>query len=133
MRRIFQTKMIRLSGKIDIRMSRGPVNCRYFYGDYFRGRNKEECRLVEANPANERAWRRSLCDSCPVPALILTSNSRDLLLEAEVKRKFLWDQVEVTFAVCSKHMLELADPKYCPECAKEQAKLGSAQKLERSQ
>jgi len=43
------------------------------------------------------------------------------VLEAEVKRKFLRDQVEVTFAICQKHLIELSDPHYCPECAKEQA------------
>ena len=120
MHRTIPTKTIRLSGKINVRMSHGPVNCRYFYGDYFRGRNKEECRLIEASPDNERPWRRPLCDSCPVPALLITSNSRNLLLEAQVKRKFLREQVEVTFAICSKHMIELADPNHCPECAKEQ-------------
>lgn len=96
-----------------------PVSCRYFYGDYFRGKNKEECRLIDANPANTREWHRSLCDRCPVPELLIASNSRDLLLEAEIKRKFLRDNVEVTFAVCSKHKLELEDPRYCPECAAE--------------
>ncbi len=109
------------SGRTNPGMTNRPVNCRYFYGDYHRGMNKEACRLVDANPANEREWKRNLCNSCPVPALIIASNSRDLLLEAEVKRKFWRDQVEVTFAVCSKHMLELTDPNYCPECAKEQS------------
>lgn len=96
-----------------------PVNCRYFYGDYFRGKNKEACRLIEANPDNQRPWRRSLCDRCPVPELLLTSNSRDLLLEAEVKRGFLRDRIEVTFAVCPRHRLELSDPRHCPQCAAE--------------
>ncbi|MCB0129396.1 MAG: hypothetical protein KDD78_01045 [Caldilineaceae bacterium] len=98
-----------------------PVNCRYFYGDYFRGKNQEECRLIDANPNNSRPWRRKLCDSCPVPALLITSNCRDLALEAEVKRKFLRDQVEITLAICTKHILELDDPNYCPQCAAEQA------------
>jgi hypothetical protein len=98
----------------------GPVNCRYFYGDYFRGKNQEECRLIGANPANGRPWRRKLCDTCPVPELLLTSNSRDLMLEAEVRRKFLRDRVEVTFAVCAKHMAELDDPRHCAQCAAEQ-------------
>ncbi|HXF62559.1 MAG TPA: hypothetical protein VNK95_13140 [Caldilineaceae bacterium] len=98
-----------------------PVNCRFFYGDYFRGKNKEECRLISANPANSRPWRRKLCDSCPVPGLLIDSNSQDLLLEAEVKRKFLRDGVEVTFAICAKHMIELSDPRHCPQCAAEQA------------
>lgn len=98
-----------------------PVNCRYFFGDYFRGKEKEECRLLEANPDNPHAWKRSHCDTCPVPALIITSNCRDLLLEADVERKFLRERVRVTFAVCKKHMLELADPLHCPQCAAEQA------------
>ncbi len=100
-------------------MTRHPVNCRYFYGDYFRGKNIEACRLLEASPQNQRPWRRKLCDSCPVPELLIASTSRDLMLEAEVKRKFLREQVEVTFAVCTKHMLELSDPAYCPQCAQE--------------
>ncbi|MCE7984904.1 MAG: hypothetical protein DYG89_27335 [Caldilinea sp. CFX5] len=103
-------------------MTQGPVNCRYFYGDYHRGRNREECRLLAANPDNERPWRRKLCDSCPVPTLLLSSNTPELVLEAEVKRKFLWEQVEVTFAICQKHLVELSDPRHCPECAKEQSR-----------
>ena len=98
-------------------MSTNPVNCRYFHGDYYRGRNQEECRLLAATPNRPNAWQRKLCDSCPVPALIITSNSRDLILEAEVKRKFLRQQVEVTFAICAQHMVELADPNFCPQCA----------------
>ena len=62
------------------------VNCRYFYGDYFRGKNKEECRLLAANPSNQRPWHRKLCDSCPVPEIMIASNSRELAIEAEVKR-----------------------------------------------
>jgi hypothetical protein len=96
-----------------------PVNCRYFYGDYFRGKNKEECRLVGTNPANGVEWRRKLCDRCPVPELLIASNSRDLMLEGEVRRRFLRENVEVTFAVCGKHLVQLEDPRYCPQCARE--------------
>jgi hypothetical protein len=96
-----------------------PVNCLYFYGDYFRGKEKEECRLLAASPNNERAWKRGHCNSCPVPGILIASNSRELALEAKVERKFLREQVEVTFAVCTKHMLELTDPLFCPQCAAE--------------
>ncbi|MFN8446261.1 MAG: hypothetical protein U0175_36055 [Caldilineaceae bacterium] len=100
-----------------------PVSCRYFYGDYFRGKNKEECRLLAANPNNERPWQRKHCNTCPVPEIVIASNSRDLALEAEIKRKFLWsEQVEITLAVCSKHVRELSDPLYCPDCAAEREK-----------
>ena len=97
-----------------------PVNCRYFYGDYHRGMNKEECRLLEENPDNQRPWHRSLCDTCPVPEIIIMSNSRDLGLQAEVKRRFFRERVQVTFAICRKHMRELDDPQKCPDCAAEQ-------------
>ncbi len=98
-----------------------PVDCRYFYGDYFRGKNREECRLIDANPHNRRPWRRKLCDSCPVPALLRETDCRSLALEAEVKRKLLRDRVEVTLAVCTEHILELDDPRHCPRCAQESA------------
>ncbi|MEZ4711018.1 MAG: hypothetical protein R3A44_27720 [Caldilineaceae bacterium] len=74
---------------------------------------------MENNPDNDRYWQRKLCNSCPVPELVLTSNSRDLSLEGVVKQKFLRSRVEVTFAICGKHMLELSNAKYCPKCAQE--------------
>ncbi|GIV78317.1 hypothetical protein FKZ61_021800 [Litorilinea aerophila] len=97
-----------------------PVNCRYFYGDYFRGKNKEECRLLAANPNNPYPWHRSLCNTCPVPKILIETNCPDLMLEAEVRRKFLRQRVEVTFAVCGKHLIELEDPRHCPQCARDQ-------------
>lgn len=99
---------------------RKPVACRYFFGDYHRGMNREECRLLDASPNNRIAWKRSHCDSCPVPELLIASNSRDLLLEAQVTRRLLRERVEVTFAVCTRHMEELSDPLHCPQCAAEQ-------------
>ena len=94
-----------------------PFNCKYFYGDYFRGKNHEECRLLDANPDNVRPWRRKLCDSCPVPGVLQATDCRGLALEAEVRRRFLRDRVEITLAVCTEHMLELDDPTHCPLCA----------------
>ncbi len=102
-----------------------PVACRYFFGDYHRGKNVEECRLLAASPNNTIAWRRAHCDSCPVPETLIASNCRDLALEAEVKRRFLVERVNITFAVCLKHMEELADPLYCPKCAAEAGGLSS--------
>ena len=49
------------------------------------------------------------------------SLERERALEAKIERKFLREQVEITFAVCTKHMLELADPLHCPQCAAEAA------------
>ncbi len=96
-----------------------PVNCRYFHGDYFRGKNVEACRLLEANPDNPIPWKRKHCDGCPVPEVIIGSNCRTLELEGTVKRQFLRERVEITFAVCTRHMEQLSDPLVCPLCAAE--------------
>lgn len=54
--------------------------CKYFYGDYFRGRNLEECRLLGA------AWTRSLCATCPVPAITRANACEQMTLNAAVIR-----------------------------------------------
>ncbi len=95
-----------------------PVNCRYYYADYFRGRDYEECRLIKRNPES-RPWRRALCDSCPVPAILRETNAQQIALEATVTRKWgLIERVEV-YAICAKHMIELDDPRHCLQCATE--------------
>lgn len=60
-----------------------------------------------------------MCNSCPVPALLLTSSCSGLTLEVEVKRRLFSDRVEVAFCICSKHLVELEDPRHCPDCARE--------------
>lgn len=75
--------------------------------------------MLEESPRNERPWHRKLCNRCPVPTLLLTSNCHSLVLEAEVKKRFLSERVEVTFSVCSEHLIELEDPQFCPLCAQE--------------
>jgi hypothetical protein len=95
------------------------VNCPYFFADYHRGKEIEKCRLIERNPENRRAWRRPLCDTCPVPGILRETRCRHLALEAYVQRKFaVVDRVAV-YAVCTEHITELADPKRCPECEAE--------------
>ena len=100
-----------------------PVDCKYFYGDYFRGRDYEECRLLEASPGNRRPWKRRLCDTCPVPEILRTTSCHSLALEGQVTRKLLRERVEVTFAVCTDHMQELDDPRSCPACEAEDLKI----------
>ncbi|NOX63401.1 MAG: hypothetical protein GXP42_15865 [Chloroflexi bacterium] len=96
-----------------------PVNCRYYFADYFRGRDHEECRLIRRNP-DSRPWRRALCDTCPVPDILLNTDCKEIALEAEVvKRWGLMERVEV-YAVCARHLIELEDPKHCPQCAREE-------------
>jgi hypothetical protein len=96
-----------------------PVDCPYYFADYVRGRETEKCRLIERNRENTRPWRRSLCDTCPVPGILRETTCRHLALEASVARRLgLIDRVAV-YAVCTEHVLELANPKRCPACEEE--------------
>jgi hypothetical protein len=96
-----------------------PVNCPYYFADYGRGREIEKCRLIARNRENRRPWRRGLCDTCPVPGILRQSTCQHLALEASVERKLgLLDRVEV-YAVCTEHIIELKDPKRCPQCEAE--------------
>lgn len=38
--------------------------CKYFYGDYFRGRHHEECRLLISH---DQEWFPHFCNTCPIP------------------------------------------------------------------
>ena len=96
-----------------------PVDCPYYFADYYRGRDIEKCRLIERNRKNRRPWKRALCDTCPVPGILRGTTCKHLALEAAVERKLgLLDRVSV-YAICTEHARELTDPKRCPECEAE--------------
>lgn len=89
--------------------------CPYFYGDYYRGRNHEECRLITAT--NPR-WVIKDCSNCPVPDIILANGCPNMILTGEIKKGFLGigRHVEVT-AYCRKTHREVKDPYVgCGEC-----------------
>lgn len=91
--------------------------CRFFFGDYYRGRNREECRLI-GNQPRPHHWTPDLCASCPVPGILLANSCEHMRLKATVKRKFLGLQrvVEVS-AFCEKTNRAVAEPHIgCGEC-----------------
>ena len=91
--------------------------CKFFYSDYFRGRETQACRLLERN-ANTERWSVGLCQTCPVPEILAANQSPDLRLRGRVAKGFLGlsRHVEVE-AVCAKHGLEVPAPKVgCEQC-----------------
>jgi hypothetical protein len=91
--------------------------CRYFYGDYYRGRDREECRLLEAASPPER-WTRDLCFNCPVPDILIANACPFMVLIPKVVRPFpfLKRKVSVTTA-CDKTGRKNFDPHIgCGEC-----------------
>lgn len=90
--------------------------CRYFYGDYFRGRNVEECQLLKLT---NQTWTADLCKSCPVPGILRANACDHMQLRAEVSRPVsaaFQKRVQVT-AYCNKTARSVKEPHIgCGEC-----------------
>ncbi len=91
-------------------------DCPHFYGDYFRGRNVEECRLLEAQG---QAWTPNLCSSCPVPDIARANSCLHMRLKVKVGRPIsavFQRRVQVS-AYCEKQMQAVPEPEIgCGEC-----------------
>ena len=90
--------------------------CPHFYGDYYRGRNLEECRLLQAQGQN---WSRDLCQTCPVPAIGRANSCQHMQLKAVVARPItavFQRRVQVN-AYCEKSKRDIAEAQVgCGEC-----------------
>ncbi len=62
--------------------------CAFFYGDYYRGRSREECRLIGNQPPPNQ-WKPNLCKSCPVPGILRANACPHMTLQARVESSFL--------------------------------------------
>jgi len=76
--------------------------CRFFYGDYFRGRNIEECRLLK-DTSPPLPWKPALCSTCPVPDFLLANACPNLVFQPTLGRPFpfLKQEVQIT-TYCTK-------------------------------
>lgn len=92
-------------------------DCRFYYEDYFRGREKQECRLLLKNPNGGR-WKPNHCSSCPVPDILRQNACPTLVLEGRIQKTLLGlrEQVQV-YAVCTQSMIEVENPVVgCGQC-----------------
>jgi len=64
------------------------IECKYFYGNYFRGRSEEECRLI-GRRAPLGAWTPDLCKDCPVPSITRDNACENMILTGKVEHYFL--------------------------------------------
>jgi hypothetical protein len=58
--------------------------CPFYYADFHRGRQTQECRLVDRTPSGGR-WAPDLCGRCRVPAIHQANACPHLILEARVQ------------------------------------------------
>lgn len=68
--------------------------CRYFYGDYHRGRNHEECRLLSSSTPPLH-WTSTLCFTCQVPGILLANACEWMSLKPRLARVFPFFKKEV--------------------------------------
>lgn len=93
------------------------AECPFFYGDYFRGKNHEECRLFE-NRKQSSEWDSSLCRTCPVPAIKMANACEHMQLVPRISRPFPFTTKKVTIqAYCEKSNTSVENPKIgCGSC-----------------
>ncbi len=93
------------------------VECAFFFGDYYRGRDREECRLLSST-SPPLPWQPRLCDSCPVPGILRANSCEHMQLRPRLTRPFpfLPQQVRVG-AYCKKTGSDVEEPHIgCGEC-----------------
>jgi len=91
--------------------------CIHFYGDYYRGRKHEECRLL-ALASPPLAWQPDMCASCPVPVILIANACPNLVLEPRLGRPFPFIKQKVqVLASCSQSGMHGFDPHIgCGNC-----------------
>lgn len=93
------------------------IECHYFYSDYYRGRNIEECRLI-GNKQPPHHWTRDLCENCPVPSILRANACSHMTLRGDVKRFFFGIKRKmVVTAYCDKSEAIVSEPAVgCGQC-----------------
>ncbi len=84
--------------------------CPHYFADFHRGRNRQECRLLQSGPDAHR-WQPDLCGRCPVPRILLANACPNMVLSARVRAGFLGlgRRVEVE-ATCLRTLEPVAEP-----------------------
>ena len=91
--------------------------CKYFYGDYYRGRSREECRLL-IDSGDRQGWKPTLCSSCPVPGILRANACNQMRLRGKIHRPFPYIQKHVMVtAYCTRSESIVSEPKIgCGQC-----------------
>jgi hypothetical protein len=95
------------------------VDCRYYYEDFNRGRDTQECRLILQNP-DSLPWTPDVCEDCPVPEITRANGSPNLRLTPTISKRFgLFKHLKID-AHCAKHRSRIDNPiTGCRECAED--------------
>ena len=89
--------------------------CSYFFGDYHRGKNIEECRLLKDSNLE---WKAYLCQKCPVPKIIQANSCKNMRFSPKLKSPlfFMKPLVEIS-TYCVKCECDVKQPQIgCGQC-----------------
>ncbi|MCU0481044.1 MAG: hypothetical protein MUE54_07515 [Anaerolineae bacterium] len=94
------------------------TECKYYYQDFHRGREIQECRLIKQNP-NSLNWHPKDCSACRVPEILHANSSPYLELTLTIHNRFLGFGRNLKLeAYCAKHKIPIENPIVgCPKCA----------------
>jgi hypothetical protein len=81
------------------------TECPYYFEDFFRGRNKQTCRLIERTPKGGK-WSPDLCANCRTPRIVLANACPNLLLQAHVRSTLFGFKKHVEVTATGKLTLE---------------------------
>jgi hypothetical protein len=89
--------------------------CIYFYGDYFRGRNHEECRLLLSH---DQQWLPHFCDNCPIPKINQANACGNMIFTPTAYRPMFIFKSKLTIAIyCNKCECNVNNPIIgCGQC-----------------
>ena len=91
-------------------------DCRFFFGDYFRGRNFEECRLITDSNSKQN-WSTKICKSCPVPDILHANACQHMQLIGVIKKDFGFIKRMNVSAYCVKSKTKVKEPHVgCEQC-----------------
>jgi hypothetical protein len=86
------------------------IECPFFYGDYYRGKQFEECRLI-GNQTGSQRWTADLCKACPVPAIKRANACSTMGLTPTIKKRRLGLKRQVTVsAFCTRSNSDVKVP-----------------------
>jgi len=93
------------------------TECPYFYADYFRGREMQECRLIDTESSDD-VWEEKICARCPVPGIVRANGCRSMSLHARIKSGLLgFGRKVVVTAYCSRAGKTVGEPHIgCGHC-----------------
>lgn len=93
------------------------TECPYYYEDYHRGRDRQECRLIDRTP-DSGTYTPDLCAKCPVPGIVRANACPNLVLEARANKRLLGFMRGVDIsAYCTRSKQNVEEPQIgCGQC-----------------